>query len=220
MRSRRSGLLVHLVVAMSCAVPSACGDNGGPPERLVDGSRAKPAKVELDETDEPTILTRVGAATTDEVTSCLGSSRDARGSVVSRVGVDGRSITVRSESRRALLACDSSARRPRRARDWCGHAYGRIDGGRLADPRVGLTCTTATGDRIGFLWIEPTQRTMYVAVRQHGFVEVYKAVAGVPVRVTTTRVTEKESAAAVEVSEHDARGELLRTYTLEARVAS
>ena len=72
---------------------------------------------------------------------------------------------------------------------------------------------------MAFAWIEPAAGARFVAVRHHEFVEVYEVVADLPVRVTTTTAIDvEESSAAFEISEHDAGGALLRSYTLTARV--
>ena len=93
--------------------------------------------------------------------------------------------------------------------------------GRLLDPRLELAgCSTSSGDPIAFAWIEPGRRTRYVALHRNGFVEVYPVLAGLPVRVATTSDIDLDtSSASFEVSEYDADGRRIRSYTLDARVA-
>lgn len=209
----------RLLVVVSCVVSTtACGDDSGPPERLLDGSRVEAPKVGLEGVDAPPIATKVDVIRSDVAASCLGpvGSDAANAPAVSRIGVSGRSVTVRAASGRALHACDASTSQG----SWCGRAYGRLQEGRLTDPRLDLTCLTGDGEPVAFVWIEPAERTRYVAVRQRGFVEVYEVAADLPVRVATrTEVAADESAASLDVSEHDLRGAVLRKYRVEARVA-
>ena len=139
--------------------------------------------------------------------------------IVVRIGAAGRSVTLRDASGRALVACDGAGRR-RDAR-WCGGAYGVLDRGRLHDPRLDLAgCDTVAGDPIAFAWYEPGPSATYVAVRQRDYAEVYPVAGALPVRITTTTgISVAESSATFEISEHDARGRLLHSSTLEARVA-
>jgi hypothetical protein len=208
------------LLVVSCAITVAgCGDNRAPPERLLDGSRATAPKVDLEGVDVPEIATKVDLAPPRSIASCFGpTGTRTSGSVLRRVGVNGISITF-GASGRSVYACDSSTSRPGRDR-WCGRAYGRLQDRALTDPRLDLTCVTEDGNPMAFVWIEPEVGTRYVVVGQDGFVEVYAVAGDLPVRVTTIKhIAEAESAASVHVSEHDRRGTLLRSYTLEARVA-
>jgi len=141
--------------------------------------------------------------------------------IVRRVGVDGASVTYRTASGRNLVACDGTAVSSEHDRTWCGLALARVRDERLLDPRLDLaSCTTPSGDSVAFAWVEPGPRTRYVAVRRHGFVEVYPLIAGLPVRLAATSGIDLDtSSASFDVSEHDATGQLLRSYTLRARVA-
>jgi hypothetical protein len=217
------------LLALSCAVAAAaCRHDPGTRERLVDGSPAQAAPVELATIGDAAVVGKVevvaGGRLSDgsAAASCL-DELDADGRarrVVTRIGVDGESVSFRAASGRGLQACDGTDPRDLDHR-WCGSAYGRLEAGRLTDPRLDLACTTtATGAPVAFAWVEPVPAARFVAVRQPGFVEAYEAAAGLPVRVTTTADVElEESSAAFEISEHDARGALLRSYRLTARVA-
>jgi hypothetical protein len=208
---------------------AACDADKAPPSQLMDGSAATAPHVFLSGVDRA-IATKVEVvdvarlAEGSAATACLdreGADAQTRSAVV-RVGVNGESVTFRAASGRSLHACDNSAGK-REPRDrWCGTAYGRLEGGRLTDPRLDLAmCTTATGEPVAFAWVEPAADTAFVAVRQPGFVEVYEVAARLPVRVVTTgsSITVEESTASFEISEHDRRGALVRAYTLDARVA-
>jgi len=73
---------------------------------------------------------------------------------------------------------------------------------------------------LAFAWFEPDRQTAYVAVRQNGYVEVYRVAGGVPARVSTpSHISTADSSATFDVSEHDTTGALLRTSTIVARVA-
>ena len=136
------------------------------------------------------------------------------GPLVVRIGVRGMSVTFPTAAGRALVACDGG-----RA-EWCGRAYGRLEHGRLHDPRLDLACMTAAGDPLAFGWFEPGRGTAYVAVRQPGYVEAYRVAGAVPVRIsTTTGISARNSSATFDVSEHSRRGALLRRSTFVARVA-
>jgi hypothetical protein len=217
---------VLCLLVLPCIVTSAaCRHGPAAPERLLDGSPAIAPTVELASIGEEAIASKVEVvaagrlARNTTAATCLEEiGLDARaGPVVTRTGVDGKSVTVRAVSGPGLHACDGTGKR--RRDQWCGRAYGRVEDGRLGDPRLDLTCTDAAGEAIAFAWIEPRSDARYVAVRQRGFIEVHKTAADLPVRVTTTDVSPEESAAAFEISEHDFQGALLRRYTLKADVA-
>ena len=130
------------------------------------------------------------------------------------------SVSFRTSSGHALFACDASASTAVGRTAFCGNAYGRLEHGRLRDPRLDLAaCRTAGGDSVGFAWVEPRPDAAYVAVRQKGFMEVYPVRRATPVRVTTLDVDPDASGATFELSEHARDGTLLRTSTLQARVA-
>ncbi|HEU5009581.1 MAG TPA: hypothetical protein VFT33_02680, partial [Gaiellaceae bacterium] len=106
-------------------------------------------------------------------------------------------------------------------RTWCGVALARMRGERLLDPRLDIaSCTTQSGVPVAFAWVQPGPGTRYVAVDHEGFVEMYRVVAGLPVRAAITSGVDLDtSSASFDVSEHDADGRSLRSYTLRTRVA-
>ena len=215
--------MLRLVALVACAlVTPACHDGSRPPTRLLDGTPTRVPSVTLAGVEEPVVQTsarlvpirgRAGA-------SCARSNDSAPGrqsAVVLRVGVTGRSLTRSASSGRALLACDATS--PNSAASWCGHAYSRLPGGRLPDPRLDLTCTDRAGKQIAFAWIVPAHRTRYLVVAQHGYAEAYEVLAGLPVRVTSQEVDVQDSSATFRVTEHDRDGRLLRRYRVETAVA-
>lgn len=224
----RGAAQVLRLLALSCVLAAtACRHDPAAPERLVDGSSTTAPPVALAAIGETPIASKVEVVAAGEVAvgsmaaSCLDDlGAGARpGPIVTRIGVDGASVTFQGASRRGVHACDGTDAREL-AHAWCGSAYGRLAARRLTDQRLDLACTTAAGAPVAFAWIEPAAETRFVAVRQRGFVEVYESAAGLPVRVTTTKdIDLEESSAAFEISEHDDRGAFVRSYTLMARVA-
>ena len=225
---RRRLVARSALVALPCALTvAACRDEA--PTQLANGSPARASPVVLERIDEPTVETDVevialaAVSTHSALARCLGRlTTDAPiTQVVVRTGVLGRSVTVGTRSRRALYACDGRSARGSDAGLWCGTAYGRLEHGRLLDPRLDLSaCTGPTARPLAFAWTETRSDARYVAVRQPGYVEVYPVRGHFPVRIaTTTGIDVAGSRASFEISEHDARGRLLRAYELEARVA-
>ena len=192
----------------------------------MDGSAATTLQVELESVDQPTVLTRVrvvrGAKRTPETTSasCLmrrnWGIRAAEYSV-ERLGVYSESVTFRQEFRRGVFGCDNSLGAREESRRWCGGAYGTLYSGHLRDPRLGLGCSTIDGKRMAFVWMEPSSQTQYVSVVQPGFTEVYEVAGELPVRIATTSGLNAHPLAAMfHLFEHDAAGQLLRRYELNA----
>jgi hypothetical protein len=224
-RARRALALVG--VAVIAGVAGCSSESGHPPGQLVDGTDSTAPPVRLD-APTPQILTHVTTIGAKQAVAgtaageCLRSAREheALGPVVVRTGVAGISVTFGTASGRALVACDGD--HVVRADDgsWCGRAYSRLEGGRLVDPRLDLAgCMTSSGHTIAFAWFTPGRDTAYVAVRQEGYTEAYPTARSLPVRVTTGDVAPDRSGATFEISEHATSGVLLRSSTLEARVA-
>ena len=208
----------------------ACARDEKPPAQLIDGTPAeRPSAVTLEGIAEDQIATTVNVvdarrvAPTTRAAQCLRRARDhaAVGSVVSRVGVNGESVTFRASSGQSLIACDRAAAVKDGRDGWCGIAVGRLEHGRLQDPRLDLAgCRAAAADPVAFAWVEPGSTARYVTVGQPGFTEVYRVTSGLPVRVTTTSgIDEDGSRASFRITEHDGDGRLLRAYMLDARVA-
>jgi hypothetical protein len=212
---------------LPCLATTACRDEA--PTRLADGAPARASPVVLEGISQRAIATElevvplVRVSPRSALARCLGRlSTDAPVTkIVVRTGVVGRSVTVGTVSHRALYACDGRPVNGSGTAHWCGTAYGRLEHGRLLDPRLDLSaCTDAGGRPLAFAWMEARDDARYVAVRQPGYAEVYPVRGRVPVRIaSTTGVDLESSRATFEISEHDARGQLLRAYELEARVA-
>jgi hypothetical protein len=222
--TRRPGVVL---VAIAVLAQVACLGGGGPPSRLADGSPVRAPSVTLDGVSSRQVATKAAALDLHDsatpVARCLARTREhvPRSPIVRRVAVDGASVTYRTASGRELVACDGTTLDGEHDWTWCGVALARVRSERLLDPRVDLaSCSTPSGDSVAFAWVEPGPRTRYVVVGRHGFVEVYPLIARLPVRVTATSGIDLDtSSTSFDVSEHDARGQLLRSYTLRARVA-
>jgi hypothetical protein len=205
---------------------AACSGDDGVPALLVDGSPARATRVDLEGVEVPAVATRVDRVSVTRVlmnpaeAKCLASGSVDPGEIlVRRVGVHGESVTYRTAAGPAIRACDKSSGSPR-GEPWCGFGYGRLEAGRVTDPRLDLACATETGDPVAFAWVEPRADAAFVAIRQRGYVEIYPAAGDLPVRVaTTTGIGLEESRATFEISEHNRRGTLLRAYVLDAPVA-
>src|SRR5262245_972541 len=224
-RTRGPGLVL---VAVAAVIQVACLGSESSPSELVDGSAVRRPSVTLDGVSSRQVETKVAAldirkAASGPVSRCLATTHEhvPHAPIVRRVGVAGTSVTYRTASGRAAVACDGTNLSPESSRTWCGVALGRMRGERLLDPRLDLaSCSTPSGEPVAFVWVEPGPRTRYVTVGREGYVEVYPVMAGLPVRVATTSgIDVAGSSAAVDLSEHDAEGQKLRSYTLWARVA-
>lgn len=228
--SRCSHSLISMgVFAVALVLSAGCSDGESTPNRLMDGSDATAPPVTLEGVEDHVVLTKVRvvspAARGHETpsASCLERDWDVRpqGPSVERVGVASESVTFAQASKRAVFSCDNSLGQREENRPWCGGAYGRLYGGRLRDPRLSMAgCSTEDGNPIGFIWIDPGPRTKYLVVEQPEYAEVYEAVGRLPVRIaTTSNVFIEGSHATFELSEHGETGQVIRTYSVDARVA-
>jgi len=220
-RRRWCGRTSSVAVLGLAIMLTGCGGSGSPPQ-LIDGTPTQPPAVAL-QTSGPQIATEVRvvdftAARRSRIARCLAgaSERPAPRSIVERTGVNGSTVTFRTTSGHDIVACDGTL-----GRSWCGRALGHLHDGHLLDPRLDLAgCSTATGDPLAFAWIQPGRRSRFVAIEQSGYAEVYEVADRLPVRVTTTQdIDPGTSSARFDVSEYDATGRRLRSYTLDARVA-
>jgi hypothetical protein len=226
---RARNLVVRVVLGvLPCALAAtACRDERA--MQLADGAPARASPVVLEGVGQKAIATDLEVVPLARVSprsalaGCLGLlSTDAPVTkIVVRTGVLGRSVTVGTVSHRALYACDGRPAHGSGTAHWCGTAYGRLEHGRLLDPRLDLSaCTDAGGRPLAFAWMEARDDARYVAVRQPEYTEVYPVQGPAPVRIATTAGVDLEgSRTSFEISEHDARGQLLRAYELEASVA-
>jgi len=208
-----------LALVVGCAKDSASA-----PSALVDGSPVRASPVALEGVGDPGALTRVrvvpaGSRDGRAMRSSCVSHAAPSGPVVERTGVTGASVTFFHPGHRAVHACDGTDVSRTRAEGWCAHAFGRLSGARLLDPRLTITCRDDDGDLVGFAWVQPSDAAAFVVVQIPGHAEIYPVVGMTPVRVTTTDVDVASSHASFAISEHARDGTRLRSYDLEAQVA-
>lgn len=171
-----------------------------------------------------TVVTTESSLDVDKYDAC-GVPADGGGrTVIERTGLKGSSLTV--ESGTQLFSCDQIPD-PLTAEDpdlplggiWCAGANGRLDDGRLNDPRLSL-CPNTDNEYTAFAWVEAQPDTKWVVVSDAGNREVYEVAESLPVRVTTTDGTRSGSSkASFAIEEYAADGRKVREYTLDAKVA-
>ena len=193
------------VAAAAAVLAAGCGHGGGRPARLLDGRPAAHFR--------PVPDSGVGAARVLEradVDDCLSgvdrATVPADTLVVERIGVDSRSLTFANREQTRVYACDGGIDAAgERAPPWCAAVFGELVEGRLLDPRLDVVCR---------------DRAHWIGIRQKGYVELYEVLAGLPVRVASTRGVDAENArATLEVAQYDAGGHELVHTRLEAAVA-
>ena len=217
----RRGLYVGVTLAL---VVGCTRGSTSAPSTLIDGSPVHPSPIAFEGVEGPLVATRVrlvpaGARDGRSMRASCVSRAAPAGPVVERTGVSGVSVTFFDPGHRGVHACDAiNVGRPRVER-WCAHAFGRLFGARLRDPRLTVTCRDAEGEPVGFAWVQPASAAAYVVVQQPGYAEIHAASGTTPVRVTTTDVDVASSRATLAVSEHTKNGRRLRSYDLEAQVA-
>jgi hypothetical protein len=124
----------------------------------------------------------------------------------------GRSLTIRAGS--AIVGCDGSSPP---GGGWCGGVVGRLEHGRLVDPRLTLTCHDRRGRRIAFGWIDPLRRARWVVVGGGRAAVRYEVGGGVPVRASTSDVGLES--AAFEIAEYGPDGTELERRRVAMRPA-
>ena len=220
LRGGRQSLALVVAAATGCS-----GDATPAPSALVDGLPARPPPVTLEGIDGPTVATRARVLGRDSfapgsrTARCVGSSVAPGTVVVERIGVSGASLTILGSRGRELRGCDATGVRAANGPAWCGHAFARLHGGRLRDPRLSLSCHGVDDEPLGFAWIRPGAEASYVVIARPGYDEVYPVTGHLPVRATTDDVDLALSSASFAVSEHARDGRRLRSYELEARVS-
>ena len=214
------------IAAAGAVVAAGCGAGRAP--SLVDGSRPPAPPRQLRHLDRPVVLGRVSVLRRDElgraVRRCVRDGRTtvgAAGEVVVRTGVVGTSVTFADASGRFVRGCDGSLAPHEHRGPWCGRAVGERVARRLSDPRLNVGgCASRDGDPVAFAWVDPAPGARWVAVEQPSYTEVYRVVAGLPVRIASTdRIDVERSAATFGIAHYNASGKLLRRHELRAVVA-
>jgi hypothetical protein len=138
-------------------------------------------------------------------------------SVVERVGVNGRGITLLA-SREEIAGCDRNPRARAVYRPRCSIAGWPFRDGRVSDGRLEICVGRDQRAVIAFVWINALSHARWIVVDQPGFREVYPVAAGLPVRVST--VSEIGSPTVFHTAQYDARGVLLARRRVTASIAS
>jgi hypothetical protein len=141
--------------------------------------------------------------------------------VVERVGVDGESLTFVGASGSGVYACDGGADPAgERPPPWCGVVFGERQAGRLLDPRLDVNCRDRRGGPLAYVFVEPVAGARWIGVEQGSYLEVYEALAGLPVRIASTRgIDVGEARAVFEIRQYDDSGRELVRGELAAGVA-
>jgi hypothetical protein len=201
--------LRYWIVALIPLAAVACGETA-PPRQLLNGSPAA--------TFAPVDRSVIAAA---RILRGSVSCSEASSLEVERVGVDNASVTFASPDGAGVYACDGGVDPAgERTRPWCGLVFGERVEGRLLDPRLDVNCRGPDGRPLAYAFVEPVERARWIGVRREGYVELHEVLAGLPVRVATTRGIDLEGARArFEVEQFDAAGRPLEREVLEAAVA-
>jgi hypothetical protein len=201
-------------------VAVSCSGGSSRPEHLLDGRPTSEFRPVPDSVIAATrVLVRADAP------DCLsGIDREtvaANATAVERIGVNGSSVTFANRDGSRVYACDGGID-PAGERDppWCGAVVGQRESERLLDARLDVVCVDSSHHALAYVFVEPVARARWIGVQQDDYVELYEVVAGLPVRVETTRGIDLERArAAFEVMQYDAEGRELVRESLEAAVA-
>jgi hypothetical protein len=203
---------------------AAC-DSGGHPKRLLYGRPALQfSPVAGSVIADGRVLQR--AMLRGRLDSCLfRGDRDSvapEAVVVERIGVDGESLTFANRGHTGVYACDGGVDPVgERVRPWCGAVFGALVHGRLLDPRLDVLCRTRMGGApLAYAFVQPVAGAHWIGVVQDGYTELYEVLAGMPVRIASTRDVSVEAARArFELRQYDVAGRLLERGNLEAAVA-
>ena len=212
-RLRIAALAFVVLVAAAC-------DGRGRPSRLLNGDAAaefRPVR--------GSVLTEARVQQSGAFESCLSGNERAHVAadalVVARISVSGESLTFANRDHTGVYACDGGIDSAgERSPPWCGEAFGVLADGRLLDPRLDVICHDRSRAPLAYAFVDPNAGAHWIGVDQGGYVEIYEALAGLPVRVASTRHVDAEGArAAFDVTQYDLHGRELVRGRLEAAVA-
>jgi hypothetical protein len=210
------------VVAVTVVLAVAgCGDGVRRPARLLDGTPA----AELAPVRGSVIATARLVELDGRADACLSPADRADvaadTSVVERIGVDGQSLTFASRDGSVVYACDGGIDPAgERAPPWCHTVVGELDGRRTIDARLDVVCVDRSYHPLAYAFVDPVAGAHWIGVEQNGYTELNEVLAGLPVRVATTRGVDAENArATLQITQYDAAGRLLVRGLLEVAVA-
>jgi hypothetical protein len=201
---------------------AGCDSRGARPERLLYGQAAPEFKpvpgsvIAIGRVLDGTTLGR-------RFTSCRPKGAGIRDDalVVERTGVFGESLTFADPARKTVYACDGGTD-PAAEREppWCGGSAGLLFRGKLLDPRLDILCRDRKGRALAYAWVEPAAGVRWIGVDQGAYTEIYEVLAGLPVRIASTRGIELGRARATfDVTQYDNHGKEVIEGKLEAQVA-
>jgi hypothetical protein len=215
------GLDRLIVVAAVVLTASGCGVRTGHPDRLLDGTPA----TRFDPVGDSVIARARIVQLGDRADACLsGTDRAnvaAETSAVERIGVADESLTFASSDGSAVYACDGGVD-PAGERDppWCHEVVGELDHGQVLDARLDVICRDRRRRPLAYAFVEPVSGSRWIGVRQDGYVELYEALGGLPVRVATTRgIDLGDARATFLLTQYDSDGRELVHGEMEAAVA-
>jgi hypothetical protein len=205
-------------------VAVACGRDNGRPEQLLYGARTavfRPVPGSVLTSARTLRAATLGSRLEDCLAPADSASVRSDSLVVERVGVDGESLTFASAGETGIFACDGGADPAgERPLPWCGVVFGEREAGRLLDPRLDVNCRDRQGRPLAYVFVEAVAGAHWIGVEQGGYVEVYEALAGLPVRIASTRgIDVREARAVFEITQYDDSGRELVRGELEAGVA-
>ena len=211
-------MLLAALVSLACG----CGEAGGSrPARLLDG---RPAS-HFGPVEGSVIASGRVLQLDDRADECLSPSDQANvaadAPAVERIGVDGESLTFAGRDRSVVYACDGGIDSAgERNLPWCHTVLGRLDDGRVLDPRLDVICRDRARRPLAYAFVDPVAGARWIGVLQEGYVELYEVLAGLPVRVASTRAVDLGNASAtLEITQYDADGRELVRGKMEAAVS-
>jgi hypothetical protein len=210
------------VLLLAVVLLAGCDTGGGRPERLLYGEAAQELKAVP---ESVIVIGRVldGMTLGRRFTSCRPAGVEIGNDavVVERIGVFSESLTFADPGRKTVYACDGGTDPTgERKLPWCGSSAGRLFRGKLLDPRLDILCRDRRGRKLAYAWVEPAAGVRWIGVDQGAYTEIYEVLAGLPVRIASTRGIESGRArAAFDVAQYDNHGNEVIEGKLEAQVA-
>ena len=214
--------LTPIILLIAVALLAGCDSGAGRPERLLYGQAAQKFQpvpgsvIAQGRIVDGTILGRRFALCRPRGAAIANDTV-----VVERTGVFAESLTFADVGRRMVYACDGGTDPTgERKAPWCGSAVGRLLRGRLLDPRLDILCRDKKGRPLAYAWVEPVAGVRWIGVDQGRYTEVYEVLAGLPVRIASTRgIQPGRARATFDVTQYDGHGRELVKGKLEAAVA-
>jgi hypothetical protein len=216
--------LMIAAAASAAFVAAGCEHGASRPARLLDGRPAAhftPVRASVVAAGRVLPRSELGR----RLDACVSAEDRATvapdATVAERVSVAGESLTFANRDRSGVFVCDAGIDPAgERAPPWCHAVFGELAGDRLLDPRLDVICRDRERRPLAYVFVDPVPAARWIGVRQRGYVELYEALGGLPVRVATTSGIDLEQAGArVEVTQYDAEGRELIRGELEAAVA-